>query len=213
MHVWSERPLMRAGEIAADVLTALWLTIWINLGVELYGLLANLAESGRLVRSGGERITDAGETIGSAVQGVPLIGQGAADGIRGALSSAGEPLIVFGTDLERLLIIIAAVLGGLLVAVAIVPWLNRYLPWRIARFRRLNAASRVIRGTRRRRIEPIPDTTLESLLASRAIHRLEYDELLEFSPDPFGDWVSGRHDRLAMAELDRVGLRGVAPPR
>jgi hypothetical protein len=213
MTIWSERPLMRAGEIAADVLTALWLTIWINLGVRLYGLLANLAESGRLVRAGGTRITDAGDTIGSAVQGVPLVGEGAADGIRGAFAAAGEPLIVFGTDLERLLIIIAAVLGGLLVAVAVVPWLNRYLPWRIARWRRLNAAARVIRGPRRGRREAIPDATLESLLASRAIHRLEYDELLEFSPDPFGDWVAGRHDRLAMAELDRVGLRGVAAAR
>lgn len=212
MHIWSERPLMRAGEIVADVATLLWLTIWINLGVRLFGLLANLAEAGRLVTDGGTGITDAGESIGSALEGVPLVGEGAADGVRGALAAAGEPLIVFGTDLERVLIIIAAVLGGLLVAVAIIPWLNRYLPWRIARWRRLNAASRVIRGTRRR-VEPISDATLESLLASRAVHRLEYDELLEFSPDPFGDWVAGRHDRLAMAELDRVGLRGVAPPR
>jgi hypothetical protein len=213
MHIWSERPLMRAGEILADVATLLWLTIWISLGVRLYGLLANLAESGRLVRDGGTGLTDAGETVGSALEGVPLVGEGVADGIRGAFSGAGEPLIVFGTDLERLLIIIAAVLGGLLVAVAIIPWLNRYLPWRIARWRRLNAASRVIRGSRRGRAEAIPDATLESLLASRAVHRLEYDELLEFSSDPFGDWVAGRHDRLAMAELDRVGLRGVAPPR
>ncbi len=203
---------MRAGEIAADVATLVWLTIWIDLGVRLYGLLANLAESGRLVRDGGTGITDAGETIGSAIDGIPLVGEGAADGIRGALAAAGEPLIVFGTDLERLIIIMAAVLGALLVAVAIVPWLNRYLPWRIARWRRLNAASRVIRGSKRR-TEPIADETLQSLLASRAVHRLEYDELLEFSPDPFGDWVAGRHDRLAMAELDRVGLRGLAPPR
>jgi hypothetical protein len=213
MHIWSERPLKRAGEILADVATLLWLTIWISLGVRLYGLLANLAEAGRLVRDGGTGLTDAGETVGSALEGVPLVGEGAADGIRGAFSGAGEPLIVFGTDLERLLIIIAAVLGGLLVAVAIIPWLNRYLPWRIARWRRLNAASRVIRGSRRGRAEAIPDATLESLLASRAVHRLEYDELLEFSSDPFGDWVAGRHDRLAKAELDRVGLRGVAPPR
>ena len=213
MYIWSERPLMRVGEIVADVATLLWLTIWINLGVRLYGLLANLAESGRLVSDGGTGITDAGESIGSALEGVPLVGEGAADGVRGALAAAGEPLIVFGTDLERLLIIIAAVLGGLLVAVAIIPWLNRYLPWRVARWRRLNAAARAIRGTTPGRREPIPEPQLESLLASRAVHRLEYDELLEFSPDPLGDWVAGRHDRLAMAELDRVGLRGVAPPR
>ena len=213
MHIWSERPLMRAGELFADVTTLLWLTIWITLGVRLYGLLANLAESGRLVSDGGNRITGAGESIGSALEGVPLVGEGAADGIRGAFAAAGNPIVAFGNDLERLLIIVAALLGTLLVAVAIVPWLNRYLPWRIARWRRLNAAARVIRGTRPGRSEPIPDATLESLLASRALHRLEYDELLEFSPDPFGDWVAGRHDRLAMAELDRVGLRGVAPSR
>ena len=211
MHIWSERPLMRAGEILADVSTLVWLTIWITLGVRLYGLLANLAESGRLVRDGGNGITGAGESIGSALEGIPLIGKGAADGIRGAFAAAGDPIVEFGSDLERLLIIVAALLGTLLVAVAIVPWLNRYLPWRIARLRRLNAAVRVIRGGRRGRAEPIADATLESLLASRAIHRLEYDELLEFSPDPFGEWVAGRHDRLATAELDRVGLRGVAP--
>jgi hypothetical protein len=212
MHIWSERPLMRAGEILADVTTLLWLTIWISLGARLYGLLANLAESGRLVRRGGSGITGAGESIGSALEGVPLIGEGAAEGIRGAMAAAGEPLVVFGTDLERVLIIIAAVLGAILVAVAIIPWLNRYLPWRIARWRRLNAAVRVIRRTKHG-AEPIPDATLESLLASRAVNRLEYDELLEFTPDPFGDWVAERHDRLAMAELDRVGLRGVSPPR
>ena len=213
MHIRSERPLMRAGEIFADVTTLLWLTIWISIGVRLYGLLANLAESGRLIRDGGTNITGAGESIGAALEGVPLVGEGAAEGIRGAFSAAGNPIIAFGNDLERLLIIIAALLGTLLVAVAVIPWLNRYVPWRVARWRRLNAAARVIRGTRRRRVEPIPDATLQSLLASRAIHRLEYDELLEFSPDPFGDWVAGRHDRLAMAELDRVGLRGVAAAR
>ena len=213
MHIWSERPGSRAREIAADIVTLLWLTIWISLGIRLYGFLAHLAGAGRLVRQGGEGITGAGETIGSALEGVPLVGEGAAEGVRGAFAGAGAPLVTFGTDLERLLIIVSALLGLLLVAVAVVPWLNRYLPWRIAKWRRLNAASRAIRGSRRRRIEPIPEATIESLLASRAIHRLEYDELLEFTPDPFGDWIAGRHGALARAELDRVGLRAVSAAR
>jgi hypothetical protein len=212
MHIWSERPGSRVRELVADILTLLWLTIWISLGIRLYGFLAHLAGAGRLVREGGAGITDAGETIGSALQGIPLVGEGAAAGVRGALAGAGAPLITFGTDLERLLIMVSALLGLLLVAAAVVPWLNRYLPWRIAKWRRLNAASRAIRGTRRR-TERIPDAALQSLLASRAIHRLEYDELLEFTPDPFGDWIAGRHERLAHAELDRVGLRSVAAPR
>jgi hypothetical protein len=41
----------------------------------------------------------------------------------------------------------------------------------------------------------------------RAVARLDYPTLLEYSPDPLGDWASGRHDRLARAELASVGLR------
>lgn len=213
MLIWSERPGSRAREIGADIVTLLWLTIWISLGVRLFGFLAHLAGAGRLVREGGVGITGAGDTIGSALEGIPLVGEGAADGVRGALAGAGAPLVTFGTDIERLLIVVSALLGLLLVAVAVVPWLNRYLPWRIAKWRRLNAAARAIRGGRRGRVEPIPEATLQSLLASRALHRLEYDELLEFTPDPFGDWIAGHHERLAMAELDRVGLSAVSSPR
>jgi hypothetical protein len=212
MHIWSERRGSRARELFADIITLLWLTVWISLGIRLYGFLANLAGAGRLVREGGLGITGAGDSIGAALEQVPLIGEGAAAGVRGALAGAGAPLITFGTDLERLLILVSALIGLLVVAAAIVPWLNRYLPWRVAKWRRLNAASRAIRGTRRRR-EAIPEATIVTLLASRAIHRLEYDELLEFTPDPFGDWIAGRHERLAHAELDRVGLRAVSAPR
>ena len=213
MLIWSERPGSRAREIGADILTLLWLTIWISLGVRLYGFLAHLAGAGRLVREGGVGITGAGDTIGSALEGIPLVGEGAAEGVRGALAGAGAPLVTFGTDIERLLIVVSALLGLLLVAVAVVPWLNRYLPWRIAKWRRLNAASRAIRGGRRGRLNPIPEATLQTLLASRALHRLEYDELLEFTADPFGDWIAGNHERLALAELDRVGLSAVSAPR
>jgi hypothetical protein len=41
----------------------------------------------------------------------------------------------------------------------------------------------------------------------RAVARLDYATLLQFTPDPLGDWAAGRHDRLARAELASVGLR------
>ncbi len=212
MHIWSERPWSRAREIGADVATLLWLAFWLTLGIRLYGFLAHLAGAGRFVREGGTEITNAGETIGAALEGLPLVGEGAAAGVRGALAGAGAPLITFGTDLERLLLFVSGLLGLLLVASAVVPWLNRYLPWRVAKWRRLNAAARAIRGPRRA-TDRLPAAEMETLLASRALHRLEYDELLEFTPDPFGDWAAGRHERLAQAELDRVGLRALAPAR
>jgi hypothetical protein len=204
VQIWSERPGARTREILADVLTLCWVAFWAILGIRLYGFLANLAGAGRLVRDGGSGLTDAGERVGAALQGIPLVGEGAADGVRGAFSGAGDPLMQFGTDLERLLILV------LVVAAALAPWLNRYLPWRVARWRRLNAAVRVVRRPQVATSDPLDVSELELILASRALHRLEYDELLEFTPDPFGDWVAGRHDRLVQAELDRVGLRAVA---
>ncbi len=213
MQIWSERPGARGREILADVLTLGWVVLWATIGIRIYGFLAHLAGAGRLVRDGGSGITSAGEQVGAALQGIPLVGEGAADGVRGAFSGAGDPLMQFGTDLERLLIVIAALLGLLVVAAALAPWLNRYLPWRVARWRRLNAAARVIRRRKVASSEPLDDAELARILASRALHRLEYDELLEFTPDPFGDWVAGRHDRLVQAELDRVGMRAVAASR
>ena len=51
------------------------------------------------------------------------------------------------------------------------------------------------------------DAAIERTLAMRAISRLDYSTLLEYTPDPLGDWTAGRHDRLAAAELASAGLR------
>ena len=213
MHLWSERPGARIRQIVADIATLTWVAIWISIGVGLYRFLAQLAGAGRFISDSGNGLDGIGVRLAGALQGVPLVGKGAADGIRTGFSAAADPMIRFGGDLERLLILIAALLGLLLAAAALVPWLNRYLPWRIAAWRRLNAGARVIRRRRFARSAPIAKAELERILASRALHRLEYDELLEFTPDPFGDWVAGRHERLARAELDRVGLRALAAAR
>jgi hypothetical protein len=206
MLIWSERRDAHARELFADMATVVWTVLWVTIAVRIYSLLSQLAETGRLIRDGGRHIGNAGERIGQSLQGIPLIGEGAAEGVRGAFDSAANPIIDFGTDLERLLIIIALLIGLLVAAVALTPWLQRYLPWRVARWRRLNAGANVIRRRRVRGGPPIERRAVEQLLASRALHRLEFDELLEWSPDPVGDWVSGRYDRLAQAELDRVGL-------
>ena len=51
--------------------------------------------------------------------------------------------------------------------------------------------------------------SVERALAMRAVSRLDYATLLEYTPDPLGDWTNGRLDRLARAELASVGLRPV----
>ena len=206
MMIWSERRGPRLREMVADASTIVWIGLWAVLGTRLFLGLSELAGAGRLIRDGGAGIISSGQQVAGAVSGVPLIGESAASGIRDAFSSAGQPVVDFGTDLERLLLIIAALLGLIVVAIALVPWLSRYVPWRVARFQRLNAGAKVIRSA-----APDPSASdraeVERLLASKALHRLEYAELLEFTPDPFGDWTAGRLDRLAQAELETVGLR------
>jgi hypothetical protein len=209
MTIWSELPRARVGEMLADAATLVWVAVWATLGWRLYMFLADLAGTGRFVAEGGTSLGAAGREVAEAIRGIPLIGEGAADAVGGAFAAAANPLISFGNDLERLLLAIAILLALLLVAAALVPWLNRYLPWRVSRLRRLRAAKRVVR----RPPIALEAGQVEHLLASRALHRLEYDELLEFSPDPFGDWVAGRYDRLARAELAEVGLRPLASTR
>jgi hypothetical protein len=95
------------------------------------------------------------------------------------------------------------VLAVLLALVTIAPWLTRYLPWRLERLGRLRAAHRAVRTA-----PALSDATVQEVLALRAITRLDYRTLLDFTPDPLGDWAAGRHDRLARAEMASVGLRG-----
>jgi hypothetical protein len=104
--------------------------------------------------------------------------------------------------MERFILVVATVLALLFALATLGPWLSRYLPWRWERLRRVRSAHRAIRNAPK-----VGDAKVQTVLAMRAVTRLDYAALLEYTPDPLGDWASGRHDRLARAELASVGLR------
>ena len=198
-----ERAAGRAAkEQVADIATLLWVAFWGNIVWQLFQFLAGFAEAGRTIRAGGETMVQGGVDLGDSLAGLPLVGSQLHDIARDAFAGAGRPLSDFGTQLEQFIFVVAAVLALLLALVTLVPWLTRYLPWRWARLRRLRAAHRAIRTA-----PDIADADIERALAMRAVTRLDYSTLLEYTPDPLGDWVGGRHDRLARAELASVGLR------
>lgn len=202
LKVWSEVPSQQVREVAADILTLAWVTFWSITAWQLYVFLAGFAEAGRALQAGGREIVVAGQRLGDAVGGVPLIGEGARDMARSAFATAGEPFLFVGSELEQLLLVIAALLGLLVVAIALVPWLTRYVPWRVRRLRRLRAANTAIR-TRPK----VSDQAIARILAARAVSNLSYEELLEHSDDPLGDFAGGRYERLVRAELRASGLR------
>jgi hypothetical protein len=200
---WSEVPAARVREIAADVATWIWVSVWVVVSYRVYTTIEGFSEVGRAIGRGGENIQAAGERVGESLGGLPLVGEGVRGLAGSAFGAAGEPFVFVGAELEQLLVIIARLLAILVLAVMLIPWLSRYLPWRARRLHEIRTAHRAIRVAPR----DVPAVSVERMLASRALHRLTYGELLDHTPDPIGDFASGRFERLARAELESVGLR------
>jgi hypothetical protein len=202
VRIWSELRDARLTEQAADLMTALWVAIWGYVAWQLYQLLAAFAVAGRTIRSGGDAMTQSGRDLGGALSGIPLVGEGLQDAAENAFAGAGRPLVSFGSDLEGFILLIAMVMALLVLLVPLIPWLSRYLPWRWERLQRLRAGHRAVRAA-----PTVASPAVDEVLALRAITRMEYRDLLGYTPDPIGDWVAGRHDRLARAELASIGLK------
>jgi hypothetical protein len=200
---WSETPGRRRREIVADVATWAWVATWSVIAFRIHAAIAGFAEAGRALERGGVAIKDAGAQVGSSLDGLPLVGQGVGDIARNAFTGAGSPFVFVGSEFVDLITLIARILGLLVLAVAVVPWLSRYLPWRAARLAQLRSATTAIRT------RPSGATlgSIDRLLASRALHRLSWEEMLTHSRDPLGEFAAGRYQALARAELESVGLR------
>ena len=201
IKLWSELPGARSKELVADVATLIWVVFWGNVVWQLFQFLSSFAQAGRSVQAGGRTMVQGGRDLGESLSGLPVVGSQVRDIARDAFANAGTPLAAFGTELERFIFVIAFALAALLAIVTLQPWLSRYLPWRVGRLRRMRAAHRAIRTG-----SDLADADTRRLLAMRAVSRLDYADLLEYTPDPLGDWAAGRHDRLARAELASEGL-------
>jgi len=200
---WSETPGRRWREVAADVSTWAWVALWSVVAFRIHTAIAGYAEAGHALERGGAAIRDAGVQVGSSLDGVPLIGAGAGELARRAFGGASEPFVFVGGEFVDLITLVARVLALLILAVALIPWLSRYLPWRAARLAELRSATTAIR----RRPSGVTLESIDRLLASRALHRLSWAELLDHSRDPLGEFAAGRYKALAKAELESVGLR------
>jgi hypothetical protein len=201
VKIWSEVPSAQSREVIADAATALWVIFWAAIAIQLYSVLSGIARAARLIHDGGVNLRAAGADIGANASGVPVVGPELSGVVRNSFTAAANPFVDFGTELETLGFVLAVVISLLVLAVPLVPWLFRYLPWRVARLRRVRAAHRVTRSP------SLPSGFAEKMLASRAVYGLDYQTLLDYSPDPFGDFAKGKYDRLAAAELATAGLR------
>jgi len=170
MRIYPELPARRFATMSHDVLLVVVLVLLAWLGLKVHDAVDQLAVLG----SGVKKVGDTVPVVGGPVSD---LGQEGEDSVHYLANLLG--LVVFG-----------------LPALLVLWWL---LPERMAQVRKLNAASRALRGThepQRRRV-----------LAHRAAYSLPYGRLLEYTDDPFGDLAAERYDPLVAAALEDAGLR------
>ena len=170
--------------------------------VAVHDAIDALAVLGEGVGEAGTSVEGGFGTAADAVDDVPVVGGTLADGLRSAGEGTGGNVADFGRRGEERVHDLANLLGILTFVVPAILLLLQTLPARIAQVRQLTAAGRALRAG-------APETNAERtrLVAMRAAFTLPYDQLLRFTPDPFGDLAAGRYDELVLAAHEDAGLR------
>ena len=180
-----------------DSLAIAWVVLWVLLGIAAADAIKDLAGLTDSFSTVGEAVTDAGDAVGGIE--LPLVGDQlaqAADQLR----DAGRDVIASGeagrASIERT----ANLLGLAIALVPCMPLLLSYLPPRMA-------YAGEARALRRTLAAGAGDPLLERFLAERAAGTLPYRKLRRVSAEPWRDLDEGRYERLAAAELRRLGVR------
>ena len=181
----------------ADAALAAWVLLWIVMGIAVAREVRSLADISDNARDAGLATERAGDLLDS-LSDVPLVG----DRLRepaATIRQAGARTVAGAERSRERAKGVGTLLGISIAVIPSLPLLVLYLPGRMAleRDRRL-----IRRGLR----EHAPG--LQELLATRAVAALPYRRLRAITPDPVRDLREGRHEALAAAELDRLGLDG-----
>jgi hypothetical protein len=196
MSWYAETPALRSRQLLLDGAVAVWVLVWLRVGVAVHDAVTRLAAPGRALERAGRDLADGLGGAADSAGDVPLVGDDLS-GPLDAASGAGESLARAGEvqqDAVGLLgLVLALVVAGLPVLLVLLWW----LPSRLA-FARSHAAARVLRA----------DDELWALRA--ALHR-PLPELAQLGPDAVGRWRRGEPgaaEALAALERRAVGLRG-----
>jgi hypothetical protein len=203
VRVYPDVPRRRAATVASDLLVVCLLLLFAWAGKAVHDTVDSLAVLGEGVRSTGESVQSRFESAAEAVDGVPLVGDSLAEGLRTAGGGTGGNVAELGQRGEDSVHDLANLLGLITFLLPAAVLLARAVPQRVAQVRRLNAAAVVLDqpdSPERRRVT-----------AMRAAFGLPYGTLLEYTTDPLGDLVAERYDALVAAALDDAGLRRPVP--
>jgi hypothetical protein len=180
-----------------DVVVAVWVVVWVVLGVLVWHDIGAQAQLATDVIKVGTAVHDTGSALG-VVGSLPLVG-GQIGRFADRIQTMGAEVQTSGQSSRDAVhrTALAAGLGiGVLPAVMI---LTLYLPTRLRWRRDVRAVADGLAG-------PPGDPGFEQYLARRALAALPWDEVRALVPDPWGAVERGDVRALADAELSRLGL-------
>lgn len=187
---------------AVDVAAAGWVLVWVVLGFVVAGATRELTGLSGTVEQVGADVERAGSALELGA-GVPVLGEAFAEALRlpaEAIQEAGATAREGGAESTARIEALSLLLGLAVALIPVAPLLAGYLPARVDRAREASAVRAAAEGAGE-------DPRFQELLARRAAGHLSMRALTAISPEPWSDLAEGRFDRLAEAELDRLGVR------
>lgn len=180
-----------------DAAVAVWIVIWIAMGIAVSHEVQGLARLSDTVVTVGSAVDSAGAAL-EAAGAVPVVGD-RLDEPAAAVREAGRSALSSGRSSRDSVNNLSTLLGLVVGLVPTLPVLIAYGGWRIRWQRDRRAVARLL-------ADHGDDPRLPRLLAQRALARLDYPALAAATLDGRGDADGGSTDRLAAAELARLGL-------
>jgi hypothetical protein len=129
---------------------------------------------------------------------VPIVGDDTGR-LAGTVEATAAQVRAGAAVVDERLRTLGQLVGVVIAAIPVVPLVLLYAPLRFARLRELRALRQLLSGQ--------PDPALVEYLAHAAVRHLSYGQLREISPCPWLDLTRGCHAPLAVAELNRLGIR------
>jgi len=198
MNFYPDAPKPFRRVITRDLVVLALLVLFVWMGVKSYQAVDRLSVLGEGVEQAGTSVNDGFDAAASTVGGLPVVGDRLSDALTSAGQTTGGNVADIGRQGQQNVETLARGTGVAVVGVPTLIVLLIYLPGRIRLMRDLAASKRVFIG--------LDDPDRRRLIAMRAAMSLPLDQLLDHTPDPFGDLLAGRHDALVSAALEDCGL-------
>jgi hypothetical protein len=201
MKLYADGQVRRTRQVLTDLLVVAWVALWLRLAGVVHDATLGLATPGREIQAAGGGLAARLRDAGSAVGGLPLVGDKARSPLEGAGRAADEIAAAGASQVEAVQHL-AFWLGLVVAAIPILVLLAVWAPRRWRFVRQATAGQRFIDSS----------ADLE-LFALRAMAHQPMHRLARISSDPVRAWRSGDTEvvrALATLELREAGL--VPPP-